>query len=828
MKSTLLYLFVVAILMLGGCQGSTQDSQQVYQKRAEVISVSNEPASYRSFALVSNGNIHVGGKLTTDGPLADIHANGTVQARALSLNVSGKITAQNNTSGLAIRSFDYTSNVDNQSFVEVRALKVSEYLNTSMLNEYYLLGADGVATHRVKDSPDLALDSLSSNFIFNGNTWEISGDMLELAIPVVVETDLQITTNSLFIAGTLMVQGNLLASGELNINTGTPFDKALIVDRNIEVDKLVAIGRVHGSGTFTSHGEVNILGNAEIDGDVTLYGDARINFLDNVYKAAISEAQNEILSDPYAAVDAYTEPTLMLVHSQLFSDAQGNNSVVLFTFVEGNYILNENTLFQLIETGQVDDFKFRSYLYGATMDYAAQLQKFSGLSPYYANKLALINKLKSQGNAQVKLTESLDIAPSNLYHSFEDSAGNKLGTYLIYSMGSAFDENSPVMLTADQRNQAIYNIVHKDEIEAQQELEAEQALTNQKASLLMDTTVDDYTKQIILTQIEEKQALALSTDKVAAKIEETQQHIDEWVGYKAIEGGNEEIEVADVVVDQATAARGWFRRIRRAVRRVFRPVCSILSSPVRKISGVSGSPTLGLWSYYYDWWSRNIALGNNGNYCVPISTAMILNYHYIRKHKASAYSTNRNAWERTNAASPGANQLVQELAKVMLTDKVQDGTFLYPYSVYYPYQDRRGVGQLSRGIFAKYGLGMWSGTYPNIATYQKNSFFSSVRWYISQNQPIMYWSHGLGGTVSVLFGFSKQDVVHHAMPVIGYKYETFRNVCRLMGYRERKWFMVDSTWGKRKLGLSMVSPREYLRFDNYFTNDSSLTFFYVW
>jgi len=110
MKSKLSYIFLVAILLLGGCQGSSQDNQQVYQKRAEVISVSNEPASYRSFALVSNGNIHVGGKLTTDGPLADIHANGIVQARALSLNVSGKITAQNNTTGLAIRSFDYASN----------------------------------------------------------------------------------------------------------------------------------------------------------------------------------------------------------------------------------------------------------------------------------------------------------------------------------------------------------------------------------------------------------------------------------------------------------------------------------------------------------------------------------------------------------------------------------------------------------------------------------------------------------------------------------------------------------------------------------------------
>ena len=699
--------------------------------------------------------------------------------------------------------------MDNQSFIEVRALKVTEYLNVSTLNEYYLLDADGVATHRVKNSPDLALGSLSSNFVFNNGTWEIAGDMLELATPVVSETDLTITTNSLFIAGTLMVQGNLLASGELNINTGTPFDKALIVDEDIQVDKLVAIGRVHGSGTFTSNGEVNILGNAEIDGDVTLYGDARINFLDNVYKAAISEAQNEILSDPYAVVDAYTGPTLMLVHSQLFSDAQDKNSVVLFTFVEGNYILNENTLFKLIESGQVDDFKFRSYLYGATMDYAAQLQKFGGLSPYYANKLALINKLKLQGNAQVKLTEALDIAPSNLYHSFEDSAGNELGTYLIHSLASPFDIDNPTMLTTAQREQVVYNIVHKDEIEAQRELDAKQALADQKAALLMDTTVDDYTRQIAVAQIEEEQAQVDSTDRSAVKAAESVDHVNEWVGYKDIDSTSEEIEVADVVVEQANEARGWFRRIRRAVRRVFRPVCSVLSSPARKISGVSGSPGWGLGSYYYDWWSRNISLNNNGNYCVPVSASMILEYHYIRKFRRTAYSSNWNAWSRSHAASPAANLVVQNLARALGTTSSGTNT----------YYSGRTIAENIVPVFKRYGLNT-VGVSHNSLRYNKDRYFNKVKSYISQNQPIIYIAHEYGGSISFLW--RKFRVQNHAMPVIGYKQEVFKNVCRLMGYKERKWLMIDSTWR-----IGHTNLRGYLRFDNYYRNNSALTFLSV-
>ncbi|OIP98484.1 MAG: hypothetical protein AUK35_11035 [Zetaproteobacteria bacterium CG2_30_46_52] len=76
------------LLLVSGCKGNNSETTQVpYTKKSEVLSIETEPTSYRDYALVSSGNIHVGTKLVTDGPLADVHANGTIQARALSLNI---------------------------------------------------------------------------------------------------------------------------------------------------------------------------------------------------------------------------------------------------------------------------------------------------------------------------------------------------------------------------------------------------------------------------------------------------------------------------------------------------------------------------------------------------------------------------------------------------------------------------------------------------------------------------------------------------------------------------------------------------------------------
>jgi len=610
--------------------------EEPYIKRdTEVKRVESEPETLAEHALVASGDITVKKTLTTDGPLGDVVSFGKLNAEPRSLNISGKISSSNDLGNAIIRSFDYKSDKENSTFSQIRALKVGEYLNTALLDEYYLLSSDGKALHIVKDQNDTNLTLENITFTFKNNSWTISGDKAEIDLPIKVESSLDINSTSLFVKGTLMVEGDLNASGELNINTGTPFNKALIVDNSIEVDKLVMIGRLHGSGDFIANGQLNIMGNAEIDGDVTLYGDAKINFLDNIYKAALYEAQED-------AKEKNT--TMTLVHSQLFSNVKGRNSVVLFTFVEGDYLINENTLFDLIENNQTNKFNFKSYLYGATIDYGAELQKFDGLSPYYANKLALLKKFKDEGYNGIKIKESIDIAPSNLYHTFADKDNEEIGTYLVYSFANPFDINNTITLTQDQRDQAIYAIEHKKEIEAQYIQDAQNEMENQKQDIVDDNETNESVKSEIISEIEAEDANLSTIDKNATDVEATEDRVHEWVEYKELEDNLVEFNATVVDVDYAKElplvidnnisddnisdingtivvdnndtnesvsekieARGWFRRARRRLRHTFRRIT--FTDCKKKYSsgyilGVKGNNR-------WDVWSRDISIVNN-------------------------------------------------------------------------------------------------------------------------------------------------------------------------------------------------------------------------
>lgn len=601
---------------------------------------------------------------------------------------------------------------------------------------------------------------------------------------------------------------------ELNINTGTPFNQALVVDRDITLDKLIAIGRIHGSGTFTSHGEVNIFGNAEIDGDVTLFGDARINFLDHVYKAAIAEAQQEpMLADPYASADAYSDPQLMLAHSQLFSDAAGNNSVVLFTFVEGGYLLNENVIFELIANHQEQDFKFRSYLYGASLDNPAQLQKADGLSPYYANKLALINKLKADSGGQIRMTESLDMAPSNFYHTFEDSQGMNLGTYQAYAMSAQFDINNVPMLTQEERDAAIYNLEHKAEIEAQREAEARQSLIDQKAALYLDTAIDPYSQQAMIAEIEAVQAEMDAINPVAAKTEAEQARLEEWVSYKDMPTTTVDIIAEQVVVpNQGTSTRslnkrGWIKRIaKRVTRVVVRPVCRLLSITEKTVAGVANSQLWGPYSYNNDLWSQQITINNDGNNCTPVSAAMIINYHRIIRSMPSLYSSDRNHGSRVYGS---VNALVQELAKGFGTRPT--GTPFSNVNTLVPEQ----ISKTLKRVGLNNSPTVSAAFSENTSRITRPNQFNAIAQEITKNQPLIYSVEDLSaGTASFLW--VHRDIINHSMPVIGIKRDNFSNICKSMGYRERKWLSVDTTWSyRRNLLFPRTNLRSYLRFDAY-------------
>jgi cytoskeletal protein CcmA (bactofilin family) len=790
----LLSLLMVFTINFSGCDNQS-NLEATYEKKNETFSLDTEPKSYRKYALVSSANIEVKKTLSTDGPLADVHANGEVKARSLSLDISGKITSSNNLDGSIVRSFDYDSPLNSNMFVKIRALKVDEYLNTNDLNDYYLLSNKGEAIHKIKNEDVKSIDNENIKFVFKNNTWTMKGEDINLNHTLVVQGNLKIESNYTFIAGTLMVQGDLNASGELNINTGTPFEKALIVDKNIEVDKLVAIGRVHGSGIFTAKGEVNILGNAEIDGNITLWGNAKINFLDNVYKSALYEAQQEANEN---------NTTMMLAHSQLFSNVKGKNSVVLFTFVEGNYILNEDIINKLIDTNQTDDFQFKSYLYGATIDYGSQLQKFDGLSPYFQNKHKIIKKLLSQGYENIKISESLDIAPSNLYHTFTDKNNNTIGTYQVYSLSNAFDENNLTILTQTQRDDAIYTIDHKDEIDTNQEAEAKEKQEKQKQSIINNDDLNLTTKSEMLNEIEASENNETAINKEEVKKEATQDRVQEWVEYKDLASEKQVIDAQEITV-ATTQTRGWWKKIRRAVKRVFK-VVTFTDCHKRKssdtISHVNNSTNF--WSYRYDDWSTKISIHNDIDYCTPTAIAMILNYNYhIRKGKKTLY--NSYTYSSTNPLS-------KQMADEFHTSKT-NGTSWWRYFWEVPYDTTRKIWK----------LGMYGYSYTwYTAFWNRDKQYNRTKWYIKRDNPIMF--NAMEGTKISAYGKVDEG---HSMPVIGYKNYYYKGSCWKKIVPQKKWLLVDTEFRRRGYDQNQ---RGYIRFDsraNYF-RAGTITYVKVW
>ena len=771
------------VLGLSACNQS-ETKETAYQKRNQTLALETEPASFRKYALVSSGDINVQNNFVTDGPLADVHSNGAINARSLSLDISGRITAANKPDGAIVRSFNYDSPLDEKEskFVQIRALKVSEYLNTNNLDEYYLLTADGKALYKQQGAKDTEIANTDIEFSYENNTWTLTANQATLNSPLVVESSLSIQAANLFIAGTLMVKGDLDARGELNINTGTPFEKALIVDRNISVEKLVTIGRLHGSGTFTSYGEVNILGNAEIDGDVNLYGDAKINFLDNIFKAALYEAQEQAGEETIS---------MTLVHSQLFSDVKGKNSVVLFTFVEGDYIINENVVNSLIENNQIDDFKFKSYLYGASIDYGAQLQKFDGLSPYFANKQAILKKLADEGYTGIKISESLDIAPSNLYHSFKDQHGNLIGTYQVHSLADQFNQDNPIMLTQEDREGAIYEMDNKAEIEQQQEDQAKEQFALAKQEVIDSEDYDEESKTQLLSEMNESIEAEQSVDKVALGKEATQDRVNEWVEYKDLATENKEVEVAEIAVEGQGQTRGWFKKLKRKLKRIFKKVtfrdCKKRYEK-RWIKGVDTDKTQFIKNQKQDFWYSYITIYNEKwGYCTPTSIAMIINYHnHIIKKKGTLYNLKTERRSRTN-------KLSHELASKFGTSK-QPGVGT-PWESF-----RRVIPNTTKAKLRELGIKGYSYTWQ---TSKRNigGQFNTIRYYINKNNPVM-----LTSLKGARFDGFYQKYLHgsHSMPVIGYQQQYYKGVCYKKWRAKRSWLLVDTTW----------FSRAYIRFDN--------------
>jgi len=824
---------VATLLSLNSCQSNDTNQTTAYIKQTQQIAIlESEPASYKRYALYTNGSLQVNSTLTTDGPLADVYAGGNINASQRSLDISGKIIASNNLSNAITRSFDYKSNTQ-QNFTAIRALKVGEYLNTATLDEYYLLTSDGKALHKTKDHNDTEISHQTLYFSFSNNVWHITGDEGSLNSPLVCETNLEIATDYFALNGTLMVKGNLKATGELSLNASTPFNKALIVDNAIEVNKLVSIGRIHGSSTFTANGTVDIMGNAEFDGNITLHDSAKINFLDTIYKAALFEAQQQNQIDTNTTD---TNQTKLLVDAELFSDVKGNNSVILFTFVEGNYLMSEKTLHDLIETNQIDTFRFHTYLYGASINYGAKLQEFGGLSPYYQAKHALIKKFQNEGYTGVHTNHSIDIAPSELYHTFVDAQGNDLGTYRLFSLTEPFDINTLVPLTQDKRDNAKYYLENKDQIELQRQQEA-QALIQAQIQTAQES---NQTNQQMIEELQTEAQTLQTTDTLSTILDAQEARIGEWVGYQELSTEQTEIVVEEVVVEEENAQRGFFKKLKKVVKVVVKAVDNTVdvARQLAEDMKCNASETVDqgtIWGV--DWvvggnnvikelnenWTDKITIKNNGwGNCSPTSGTMVINYHRLRKGMSSLY-TSDGSWD-SNLSLDVNNTAIDDRKKSgiyhrwgMDESTVVNGdikTMQFSNPLLKAVADGFGTGiggetgsydtlwlvpktvkkHLEENLSGGYAYNSAVGTWNIAANHNK------IKSYIKENQPVMVF---LMKDYNIIDGSVKPNKLsdHHTVAAIGYKqtYWDGNRLCPKKLLPHTRWLLIDTTWFSRGL-----------------------------
>jgi len=810
MKERLLSTVLIITLGIGvsGCGNSSEPDLKVVQKNQETTSspvdekndvaytkkkethLSAEPSSFRKYALVASGKIDIKNKLTTDGPLADVHANGPIVANTRSLNISGRITSKNELTDAITRSFNYESNIANKDIVSIRALKVNEFINLNNITQYYSLNKNGKIT-KIEDNVITEISSIDGAQIsYKDGTWNIRESTLKISDNIKVEGNLKINSDYTFISGALMVSGNLTSTGELNINVGTPFDSALVVNKSIVVEKLTTIGRVHSSGNFTAKDTVNIVGNAEIDGDVELHGDAKINMLDNVYKAALADAQEEA---------EQTKKDVTLVHSKLFSNVKGSNSVVLFTFVEGNYLMNEKTLNDFIASNEIKDFNFKSYLYGASIDYTSQLTKSDIISDYYQNLQAII-KLLTEEHGDVKVVNHIDIAPSNLYCTFADTNGNKIGTYLISSLDS-FDVTKLVELSEDEIKSAIEILDNPEK--AVEDFENSIDLQDTNSSELIDIATSDLNSSIKDEYETEQNNISTSInaiDKEALKAENTKNRINEWVQYQELGTENRVVDIEEVVQGSDGKQRGWFKKLRKKVKKFFRKITLTdcrKKTDTRQIWGVNNNTSR--WGGMNDRWGQDVSLWNRSfAYCGPTAASMVMQYNaHVRKGKASLY--NNDVTSRTmslNNYDSGYNSYVATWANKLHTGRTS-GTSAWstvwrlPYNIYKEHK--------------RLGMSGWAYTYYT-SVWNRAWQHNLVKWYIKKNNPtiISVWK---GKKIQ-----GHQDIgENHMMPVIGYKTESYSGWCAKRIWPNKKWLLVDTEF-RYKGYIRFDSRSEYFRF----------------
>lgn len=416
--------------------------------------------------------------------------------------------------------------------MDTTIIKIKNFKNvisdtSDSFNGYKLLSngnvqkiVDGII---VENSTDFYDDS----FKFSNAKWELAKDNARIIDSIIVEGDLSITGKNIVIHNSLFISGNITSINYFVIDINQPFEKALVVDGNIEVADLSVVGKMESLGDIIINGNFDLIGTVKSEKSIVINGNARINYLDTIYKAALAGAQSE-----------FNET--LLAHSQVFKDLEGRNAMAIFTFRRGYVLTNEENILSSLQNNTIVINDYYSKFIGATLDYGTTIGQEEGLSIYYSNKLFIENMLREIGYSNFEISEALYIECDSFYITYIDKSGNIIGTYQMYGNGLDYSKNpTPILLTDKGRNAAI--IAMKNLRDQRLMLENNFSLNKQKSTGRNAYVIGDrvITKNMLKNAgIDEG-----DIDKTPAEL-----RLAEWVDFKSMD--EEELIVdVDVVVN---------------------------------------------------------------------------------------------------------------------------------------------------------------------------------------------------------------------------------------------------------------------------------------
>ncbi len=685
------------------------------------------------------------GELATEGPLSDLYSNDTIKTGKEKMTLDGGLIsaiAIETPSGLnkPTPSEGHRFNVVSEK-VEIKVKTVADVIGNN--------------PHSGKSKP-VSEGTLDYDPIRKGSV--LKGDDVYISNPLQVEGDLYIDTQRLTINAPLLVKGNVVSTGSVSVDLSSPFEDAVVIDGNFEVNQLTIVGKMNVGGSFTAGGSFDLVGTLVVNGGITLKGKTKITYVDTIYKAAL-----------FAAQQHYGET--LLLHSQVFKNVKGQNTVALFTFMKGYRQSTEAILLQRVRMGEITPEDYFSVVIGASGQYASELIRYEGVAPYYYGKVAVVDRLQGKGYRNLEVVEAINVPLEAFYLTFRERGGEIIGTYLIGGDGSkqAYDL---VALTEADRTKFSSDIDNAEQTYKNALEERDRQIKNVEAS-----DGEAGAKQKALFASED-----LSSEEAVSPAEARTQ---EWQYTKNLPEERQEINVEVEVEDSVSVKEKAllkccrFRVIKRFIQKIFPPCREHVEQSM--IAGVEEGAD--------DWTKKIAVLNSEGNNCAPVSATMILRYHGLRKGK-SLYQSANNDFQRSypfgfNNAPKGAWQLplAINLWTAMGTSE-QWGT--KPWN----------MASAIRSVLSLYSVG---GTAKWLSTETSSSLFHRFQNDVVSNSPPMVNIGGQGGWATSGFG-------GHTMPVLGTKRETHSGTC-LASLVSKHWIYVHTTWG--------LGDKRWYRFDWY-------------